>query len=89
MTPQQMRELNRLMYLERLSLPMSMKDCVMNMPEVVVVLSGMSCLRYLVLSWGKWCNAYDIGDNRVYIDIQNLFEVKKNVVFCLFCRLPT
>lgn len=65
MSPAQMHELTRLQHLERLSLPLSVRECEMNMPEVVYVLRDMACLRFLVLSWGRWCNAYDINDNKV------------------------
>ncbi len=60
-----MGELTRLQHLERLSLPLSVRECEMNMPEVIFVLRDMACLRFLVLSWGRWCNSYDISDGKV------------------------
>ena len=41
-------------FLTRLSLPLSMNSCIMNMPEVVIILTEFTALRQLLLSWGIW-----------------------------------
>ena len=55
------RELNQLKKLRRLSLPLSIRECIMNMPEVIYVLREFPSLRFLILSWGMWCESYDIS----------------------------
>ena len=65
MTPGQMRELSDLHALSRLSLPLATTECVMNMPELIYVLREFKCLRYLVLSWGRASNAYDVNTKTI------------------------
>ncbi len=73
LSPGQMRELTALRCLEKLSLPLSIRECVMNMPEVIYVLRDFECLRHLVLSWCRWCNSYDITQAKVKRLMQWLF----------------
>ncbi len=47
-------ELSPLADLVRLSLPLSLNSCIMNMPEVVLILTEFKSLRSLVLSWGMF-----------------------------------
>ena len=63
-TPAQMLELARLPHLRRLSLTLSVRDLIMNMPEIVFVLREFLALRSLVLSWGRNCDAYDLPESR-------------------------
>ena len=56
-----MKEFSRLKKLERLSVPLSIRECIMNMPEVVYVLREFDSLRHLILSWGMWHESYDIS----------------------------
>jgi len=63
--PSQVRELNQLKKLRRLSLPLSIRECIMNMPEVIYVLREFPSLRFLILSWGMWCESYDISKGKI------------------------
>ncbi len=49
----QIRELTSMERLERLNVPLSLDDCMSNMPQVVYVLREFPALRYLVASWGS------------------------------------
>ena len=49
-----LKELSTMSFLTRLSLPLSMNSCIMNMPEVVIILTEFTALRQLLLSWGIW-----------------------------------
>ena len=51
-SPNEILQLKTLHHLNRLSVVLSTKDCVSNMPAVVYVLREFSSLRHLVLSWG-------------------------------------
>ena len=48
----QIRKLNTMTSLERLCLPMSLSDCLSNMPQVVYILREFPVLRVLVVAWG-------------------------------------
>jgi len=63
--PDQMLELAALPHLARLSLPLSIKECIMNLPQVIMVLREFPSLRHLTLSWGLWCDSYDVSRNKV------------------------
>lgn len=63
--PCQVKELSRLKKLERLSVPLSIRECIMNMPEVVYVLREFDSLRFLILSWGMWHEHYDISKGKI------------------------
>jgi len=63
--PDQMRELACLPNLERLSLPLSIKECIMNLPQVIFVLREFPSLRHLTLSWGMWCDSYDVSKSKI------------------------
>ena len=63
--PDQVRELTVLPHLERLSLPLSIRECIMNLPLVIYVLREFPSLRHLTLSWGMWCQSYDIGKRKI------------------------
>jgi len=63
--PLQVKELSRLKKLQRLSVPLSIRECIMNMPEVVYVLREFDSLRNLILSWGMWHESYDISKGKI------------------------
>ena len=77
MTPTEIRDLTRLATLERLSIPLSARDLVMNMPEIVFVLREFPALRSLVASWGRSCNAYDLPEERAFAMMQWLANALK------------
>jgi len=72
--PDQMRELACLQYLERLSLPLSIKECISNLPEVIFVLRDFPSLRHLTLSWGMVCDSYDVSKSKVATMMAWLFN---------------
>lgn len=63
--PSQVKELGRLKKLQRLSVPLSIRECIMNMPEVVYVLREFDSLRHLILSWGMFAQVYDISKGKI------------------------
>merc|ERR1712115_412008 len=65
LTPQQVRELARLQDLQRLALPLSVRSCEMNLPEMVYVLKEFLSLRFLTLSWGLLHDSYDITRSKI------------------------
>ena len=92
--PDQMRELACLPNLERLSLPLSIKECIMNLPQVIIqspsfslmcnhlyniyqvifVLREFPSLRHLTLSWGMWCDSYDVSKSKIAFMMAWLFN---------------
>merc|ERR1712096_110676 len=44
---------------------MGIRECIMNMPEVVYVLREFDSLRFLILSWGMWHEHYDISKGKI------------------------
>jgi hypothetical protein len=58
-------QLSALKELRCLSAPISVKECVMNMPAMVCVLREFGALRNLVLSWGRDVVGYDSGSGNV------------------------
>ena len=65
LTPQQVRELSRLQVLERLAVPLSIRSCEMNLPEMIYVLKEFTSLRFLTLSWGLSHESYDINRSKI------------------------
>ena len=63
MKPQQVLELSALKKLQNLSVPLSIRDCIMNLPEIIFVLREFESLRYLTLSWGLSHESYDIRED--------------------------
>jgi len=63
--PDQVRELSSLQHLQKLSLPLSIRECINNMPLIIFVLREFPSLRYLTLSWGMWCESYDISRGKI------------------------
>lgn len=52
LTLKQIRDLWPLKELSKLSLPFSMEDCVMNMPQTIFILREFQNLRHFILAWG-------------------------------------
>ena len=65
LSPRQVRELARLEDLERLAVPLSIRSCEMNLPEMIYVLKEFSSLRFLTLSWGLSHESYDINRSKI------------------------
>ena len=65
LTPGQVRELSSLGRLERLAVPLSIRSCEMNLPELIYVLREFLSLRHLTLSWGLSHESYDINKNKI------------------------
>ena len=65
LSPQQVRELSRLEALERLAVPLSIRSCEMNLPEMIYVLKEFTSLRFLTLSWGLSHESYDINRSKI------------------------
>ena len=65
LTPQQVRELARLQDLQRLAVPLSVRSCEMNLPEMIYVLKEFLSLRFLTLSWGLLHDSYDITRSKI------------------------
>jgi len=63
--PDQVMELSTLQHLEKLSLPFSIRECINNLPLIIFVLREFPSLRYLTLSWGMWCESYDISKGKI------------------------
>ena len=54
--PDQLLELARLPNLSRLSVPLSIREFEMNLPQAIFVLREFPSLRHLTLSWGLLCD---------------------------------
>jgi len=63
--PAQVRELSSLHCLQRLSIPLSIRECIMNLPEVIYILRDFPSLRFLTLSWGMLAESYDISKGKI------------------------
>jgi len=50
----QIRELNRLKYLVKLSMPVSTLELSNNPPTLAILVKGFNCLRNLILSWSSY-----------------------------------
>lgn len=74
MTPLQVRALARLVNLKKLSVPLSLHACTMNMPMIIFVLRDFVCLRFLVLSWVKQHNCYDLTDSNIISCMRFLYS---------------
>lgn len=72
--PKQVLELAKLPLLQRLSLPLSIRECIMNLPEVIYILRDFPSLRFLTLSWGMWAEAYDISKGKIGFMMQWLYN---------------
>eukprot|EP00092_Neocalanus_flemingeri_P003022 GFUD01003231.1.p1 GENE.GFUD01003231.1~~GFUD01003231.1.p1 ORF type:complete len:621 (-),score=171.92 GFUD01003231.1:623-2485(-) len=72
--PDQVLELSSLMHLEKLSLPLSIRECIMNLPQIIFVLREFPSLRFLTLSWGMWCESYDISRGKISYMMAWLFN---------------
>jgi len=72
--PEQILELSRLQYLERLSIPLSIRECIMNLPHIIFVLREFPSLRFLTLSWGMLCDSYDISSGKISYMMQWLLN---------------
>ena len=49
LTPDQVQELSRLNQLEKLSVPLSIRECIMNLPQIIFVLRYSILLTILLL----------------------------------------
>ena len=58
LAPSQVLELSRLDRLQRLSVPLSIRECSMNLPQIISVLREFPALRFLTLSWGLTHESY-------------------------------
>lgn len=65
LTPTELGEFSALESLERLSIPLSMKEYSSNMPDLIYRLKSFKSLKNLVLSWGRWSDSYDTPIKRV------------------------
>ena len=65
MPPSQVLELAGLKELTYLSVPLSMAECISNLPEVIYVLKEFRSLRFLVLSWGTQDTALESHSSRI------------------------
>ena len=65
LTPQQVKELSSLARLHKLAVPLSVRSCEMNLPELIFVLREFRNLRYLTLSWGLSHESYDINRSKI------------------------
>ena len=65
LTPQQVRQLSSLSGLKKLAVPLSIRSCEMNLPELIYVLREFPSLRYLTLSWGLLHESYDVSRSRI------------------------
>ena len=72
--PDQVMELSSLMHLQKLSLPLSIRECIMNLPQMIFVLREFPSLRFLTLSWGMWCESYDISKGKISFMMDWLFN---------------
>jgi len=72
--PDQVLELSNLKHLEKLSLPLSIRECIMNLPQMIFVLREFPSLRFLTLSWGMWCESYDISKGKISFMMAWLFN---------------
>lgn len=72
--PDQVMELSSLQHLEKLSIPLSIRECIMNLPQIIFVLREFPSLRYLTLSWGMWCDSYDISKGKISYMMDWLFN---------------
>jgi len=72
--PDQVMELSNLLHLEKLSLPFSIRECINNLPLIIFVLRDFPSLRYLTLSWGMWCESYDISKGKITYMMNWLFN---------------
>jgi len=72
--PDQVMELSNLLHLEKLSLPFSIRECINNLPLIIFVLREFPSLRYLTLSWGMWCESYDISKGKITYMMNWLFN---------------
>ena len=65
LTPDQVLQLAVLRNLQKLSVPLSMRECFNNMPQIIFVLREFPSLRYLTLSWGLSHESYDISKSKI------------------------
>jgi len=74
LSPDQVVELSRLQRLERLSVPLSIRECIMNLPQMIFVLREFPALRFLTLSWGLSHESYDISRSKITYMMDWLFN---------------
>ena len=74
LSPEQVRDLARLARLQRLSVPLSIRECIMNLPQIIFVLREFPSLRYLTLSWGLAHESYDISRSKITYMMDWLFN---------------
>ena len=74
LTPDQVVELSRLSRLEKLSVPLSIRECIMNLPQMIFVLREFQSLRFLTLSWGLSHESYDISRSKITYMMDWLFN---------------
>ena len=74
LTPDQILELSYLKKLEKLSVPLSIRECTMNLPQIIFVLREFPALRYLTLSWGLNHESYDISKSKIRYMMDWLFN---------------
>lgn len=64
--PRELEKLAGLLKLTRLSVALSLKAYIMNLPEIIFILRKFPQLRYLVISWGKAHSVFnEIGNKRM------------------------
>jgi len=73
LTPDQVIELASLKKLTRLSVPLSIRDCINNLPQIIFVLREFASLRFLTLSWGMSHESYDITRSKIQYMMDWLF----------------
>ena len=74
LTPDQVVDLSRLSRLEKLSVPLSIRECIMNLPQMIFVLREFQSLRFLTLSWGLSHESYDISRSKITYMMDWLFN---------------
>jgi len=74
LTPDQVVELSRLTRLQRLSVPLSIRECIMNLPQIIFVLREFPALRFLTLSWGLSHESYDVSRSKITYMMDWLFN---------------
>jgi len=65
MAAPQVKELAKMPRLEKLSLPLSIRDFECNMPLLIFLLRDFQCLRHLTLAWSRWTNSYDASNRQI------------------------
>lgn len=77
--PEDISDLSAMPNLRCLSVVVSVNECVMNMPALVVALEELKSLRNLVISWGRVTTAMDSGSGKVGFMTRWLVDVMRAV----------